>query len=178
MVSSQNADENRSLFVYKFVSKFLNPHSLSDLVECQALFNDPLLSTLLGIMTETKKEQSLSEENFLKLQELKGLEQGDLIRFFIGHWIRRTSLEFSRQHSNFQPNQISLASFLKQETETPKSGFPGRRLDEVFQFNPDFLLFPTFNTLQACKRKFDSRQVEAIEDDLLDMWKSAALEQT
>ena len=61
----------------EFLNKFLAAYTLSDLKEyelrAKVELKDFLVEELIGIMIEVKEQQSLSENNFLKLQEIKAL---------------------------------------------------------------------------------------------------------
>ena len=72
-----NQGEDDTTFLSEFLNKFLGRYTLSDLKEyelrAKVELKDFLVEELIGIMIEVKEQQSLSEENFLKLQEIKAL---------------------------------------------------------------------------------------------------------
>ena len=65
-------------------------------------------------MIEVEEQQSLSKENFSKLQEIKAFSKKVLITLFIDHWISRTLELFpDEQIPHFQQDQPKLTFLLK-----------------------------------------------------------------
>lgn len=58
----------------------------------------------------------------------------------------------------------------------PEDLLSEKEFEEVLEFKPDFMLFPTLATLKVYRKHLKPEQIQEIEDDLLDMWKYAILE--